>query len=337
MVKRRRSIPEELADIGRKISRVFFCFYMPLVAVLVLLHYPYDTDQSIYPMPSVEAKTDASRIAVAPVRTRSGDFYEAVYSGPDKNGLQKRQGLNYEETALAAAAKANVREHVAYFVDKYDIKNKSVLEVGSGQGSLQDLVDDYTGLDISAAAASKYHKKFVVASATAMPFPDNSFDAIWTVWVVEHIPEPERAMREMRRVLKPGGKLFLYVAWNCTSWLADGFSVRPYSDFNWKGKMVKASLSARDTGYFKAAHQLPTRLIRWAQYGWNGRTEPLRFRALEPNYTTYWQADSDAAIGLDPFEALLWHRAQGDVCLNCTSMLNALGNPESAWILEIRK
>jgi ubiquinone/menaquinone biosynthesis C-methylase UbiE len=123
--------------------------------------------------------------------------------------------------------------------------------VGSGRGYLQDLVEDDTGLDLSPSVARRYHKKFVAGSATALPFPDNTFDAIWTVWGLEHIPEPEKTMREMRRVLKPGGKLFLMAAWNCKPWLADGFTVRPYSDFNWKGKLVKASLLLRDTAYLQ--------------------------------------------------------------------------------------
>lgn len=337
MARHTKSITRELVDIGKGIARVAYSFYLPVVAVLVFLHFPYDTDQSLHPIASVKANANAAGDAAATPKQRSSAFYEAAYSGPDKNGVQKRQGLDYEKTALEAAGKLNVKGRVADFVEKYGLKDKKVLEVGSGQGSLQDLADDYTGLDISAAAASKYHKKFVVASATAMPFPDNSFDAIWTVWVLEHIPEPESAMREMRRVLKPGGKIFLNAAWNCSSWFADGFNVRPYRDFNWRGKMVKASLLARDTAYFKSSYELPTRLVRWAQYSWNGKAEPLRFRALEANYSVYWQADSDAAVGLDPFELLLWHKAQGDACLNCDSMLSALGNPEMAWVIEVRK
>src|SRR5262245_45610247 len=48
-------------------------------------------------------------------------------------------------------------------------------------------------------AARHYHKRFVHGTATAMPFEENTFDAIWTVWVLEHIPNPETALSEMRR------------------------------------------------------------------------------------------------------------------------------------------
>ena len=57
--------------------------------------------------------------------------------------------------------------------------------------------ENYTGLDISPSVARFYHKKFVLGSATAMPFPDNSFDGIWSIWVFEHVPNPEQAFRRL--------------------------------------------------------------------------------------------------------------------------------------------
>jgi Methylase involved in ubiquinone/menaquinone biosynthesis len=73
---------------------------------------------------------------------------------------------------------------------------------------LQDAAQNYTGLDISPNVARFYHKKFVLGSATAMPFPDNSFEAIWSIWVFEHVPNPEQAFREARRVMRDNGVLF---------------------------------------------------------------------------------------------------------------------------------
>jgi SAM-dependent methyltransferase len=40
----------------------------------------------------------------------------------------------------------------------------------------------------------------------AMDFPDNSFDIVYASNLLHHLPEPEKAIREMHRVLKPGGK-----------------------------------------------------------------------------------------------------------------------------------
>jgi hypothetical protein len=60
---------------------------------------------------------------------------------------------------------------------------------------LQDVALNYTGLDISPSVARFYHTKFVVGSATAMPFSNDSFDGVWSIWVFEHVPNPERFMK----------------------------------------------------------------------------------------------------------------------------------------------
>jgi SAM-dependent methyltransferase len=51
-------------------------------------------------------------------------------------------------------------------------------------------------------------------SATALPFPDASFDVVLFSEVLEHVDEPVRAVKEIARVLKPGGRLLLTVPFN---------------------------------------------------------------------------------------------------------------------------
>jgi SAM-dependent methyltransferase len=68
------------------------------------------------------------------------------------------------------------------------------------------------------AGASKYigtdylsdrSRPDVVSSALDVPFSDNTFDTVVSTEVLEHVPEPLRALKEMQRVLKPGGHLVL--------------------------------------------------------------------------------------------------------------------------------
>jgi ubiquinone/menaquinone biosynthesis C-methylase UbiE len=49
----------------------------------------------------------------------------------------------------------------------------------------------------------------VAADLTHLPYPDGFFDAVVCGWVLEHLPDPYPGLRELARVLQPGGKLLL--------------------------------------------------------------------------------------------------------------------------------
>ena len=69
------------------------------------------------------------------------------------------------------------------------------------------------GVDISEVTARQAAGAFEDASLRAvagdvrsLPFRDGSFDAIYSMGTIEHFPSPERALAEIRRVLRPGGR-----------------------------------------------------------------------------------------------------------------------------------
>jgi ubiquinone/menaquinone biosynthesis C-methylase UbiE len=95
-----------------------------------------------------------------------------------------------------------------------------VLEIGSGSGAMAaglltitpDLrltVTDYDDAMVVAAArllAARRERATVrQADATALPFGDDSFDAVLSVLMLHHVVEWERALAETARVLRPGG------------------------------------------------------------------------------------------------------------------------------------
>jgi len=57
------------------------------------------------------------------------------------------------------------------------------------------------------AAKREGQTRVVVASAECLPFPDDAFDTVVSTLVLCTVPEPDRALAEVRRVLKPGGTL----------------------------------------------------------------------------------------------------------------------------------
>src|SRR5437016_1876564 len=195
-------------------------------------------------------------------------FYDETYA-------ENERDLKYVETARKSAEEAHVKERIADFVQTYHLQKTRVLDVGAGSGLLQDEVSDYTGLDISATARRYYHKPFVQADARAIPFPDGRFDAVWSIWVLEHIPNPEMALTEMRRVLKPNGLLFLDPAWLVSPLAPQGYHVRPYAAFGIRGKIVKASSALRESPLFEESYLLPSRALRRATYALINR--PTRF------------------------------------------------------------
>lgn len=270
--------------------------YLALSAAVIWHYYPSRTDapEAIHFEPTPEQQ-----------------IYYNVAFDPEQ--------AKYEAFAALQAERIGIPGAVAKFVAQYDLKNKHVLEVGSGAGLLQDMVADYTGLDISATARVKYHKRFVQADARAMPFPDGEFDALWSIWVLEHVPNPEQALREIRRVLKPNGVAYLLPAWNASDLSPQGYRVRPYSDFGLGGKLIKASAPVQDSDLFQAMHILPTRFGRWAVSKAHGQPTALHYRPITPNYEKYWDVDADAVNAIDVFETYLWFRSRGDQCLNCLS------------------
>ena len=190
------------------LARVVFGFGIVL-AILGAIHFPFDTDA-----PPTEAEIETAK-----------KYYADSYKAPlDKPATEYE--TNYIEVGAAEAMPPGIEKNVRAFVDRYGLADKVVLEIGSGRGYLQDVVENYTGLDISPTAARFYHKKFVHGSATAMPFADNSFDASWSIWVLEHVPNPEQALLEARRVTRNEGYLYLQPAFMAAPYAAGGYEVR---------------------------------------------------------------------------------------------------------------
>jgi len=89
-----------------------------------------------------------------------------------------------------------------------------VLDAGAGEGQYAGwfALHRYTGVDLGIGdAAWNYHELDAVADLCAMPFADETFDAAINIVTLEHLPEPLLALKEIARVLRPGGKLLIAV------------------------------------------------------------------------------------------------------------------------------
>ena len=83
-----------------------------------------------------------------------------------------------------------------------------ILDVGCGTGFVSQLYPnfDITGIDISDGMLERNPYKWIKAAAEAIPFGDNHFDFVVCRSLLHHLDDPAIGLREMVRVLKPGGK-----------------------------------------------------------------------------------------------------------------------------------
>jgi len=82
-----------------------------------------------------------------------------------------------------------------------------VLDLGCGIGhSFEELAPRETvGVDLSAEALAGQGRETHVADMRDLPLPDGSFASVLSVQSIEHVPDPERVLAEVVRVLEPGG------------------------------------------------------------------------------------------------------------------------------------
>jgi SAM-dependent methyltransferase len=103
-----------------------------------------------------------------------------------------------------------------------DVRGKRVLDVGCGMGRFSDVILRWGGevyaLDLSfavdAASANLGGRPgFHVAQASVfeLPFPPETFDLIFSFGVLDHTPDCERAFKALPPLLKPGGKVAIWI------------------------------------------------------------------------------------------------------------------------------
>jgi ubiquinone/menaquinone biosynthesis C-methylase UbiE len=115
--------------------------------------------------------------------------------------------------------------HILRALDRFDWEGKRVLEIGLGQGSDSEQLirrgARWSGIDLTRASVARLQKRLemrdlpyehlVQASAVGIPFRDGHFDMVYSHGVLHHIPDIKTAQREIRRVLKPAGRLVMMV------------------------------------------------------------------------------------------------------------------------------
>ena len=106
--------------------------------------------------------------------------------------------------------------HIAEFLDALAPADRA-LDLGVGDGRVAALIKaaHLTGADVSQVALDRARGRLpnadlvLVEPDEALPFADNQFDLVTCIETLEHVRDVQLALSEIRRVLRPGGRLAL--------------------------------------------------------------------------------------------------------------------------------
>jgi len=176
-----------------------------------------------------------------------------VTPGPQNNEERKRNDTNIKNSIFAAMSKIYTTEITSdqiasdnplhqrllkpYFVSHQWIKG-DLLEVGCGQGRgidwLLPSIASYSAIDKIESAVAELRKKyssgnFVSGHLPPLPYPDSSFDSLVSFQVIEHIENDALFLKEIFRVLRPGGVALITTPNRIQSLSRNPWHIREYT------------------------------------------------------------------------------------------------------------
>lgn len=156
-------------------------------------------------------------------------------------------GMQYVRDASVAVGSREFFEHIRPWMTPYKfpevmpridreaarLRGKHLLEIGCGMGfdSLEFLKRGVrvTAIDLTPAAVELARRHFEIMglmaeevrvdNALRLSYPNESFDAVYSIGVLHHTGDTQRAVREIFRVLKPGGRAIICHLYRRPSWL----------------------------------------------------------------------------------------------------------------------
>ncbi|SEK22493.1 methyltransferase domain-containing protein [Nonomuraea pusilla] len=137
---------------------------------------------------------------------RFGGFHEAETRDDPLNRMKetvKRRFGRVYPLAIQVVSPVLLRRFVRPFLAGFDLDRELVADLGCGTNRYDPRLLCVDG--------SAYANVDLVSDLRALPLGDATLDGLVSVAVLEHVPDPQAHVREMWRVLKPGGRLVCYV------------------------------------------------------------------------------------------------------------------------------
>ena len=209
-------------------------------------------------------------------------------------------------------------EVMAFFKDRLQ-KDAIIIELGGSRyqnrsGYPNYIFENYIPLDISFTSIKGYvdtYDRFgVVADACILPFKDKSVDAVFTHTFLEHPLRPEDVLKEIDRILKPGGYIVHSDAWNCRWWQSYGIvGVKKLKELNLKEKTIYLAAKITEFKLFRQSIIVLKRISNLCFHVKKNNIE-LKYKKLTPNYNLHLYIDEDAASSIDPLNVMAFYESK---------------------------
>ncbi|MCC5598509.1 methyltransferase domain-containing protein [Nostoc favosum] len=253
--------------------------------------------------------------------------------------MQEKYTPGYSSNATNFMAKRSLDTHGAFF-KPYLRPGMKLLDCGCGPGTitlglakaifpgmLTGIDREASQIQIAAEAAFTQgvsNANFLEANIYALPFPDNSFDAIFSHALFEHLKEPVQALRELWRVLKPGG----IVGLRSPDW--GGFLIAPSTPELEKAFSYYKWLQQRNSGNPDVGRELRA-LVR--QSGFTNIKASASYQCYEPlsEATEYLALRIEASAKVDGAVEKGWTGTDERCLRRATPTLIAMSNGLREW------
>jgi ubiquinone/menaquinone biosynthesis C-methylase UbiE len=166
--------------------------------------------------PDCKAVLEQNRCGVCKTEFQNNDGVPVLFSRDPRYSRAREFAQTYDAIYTAETnvweRVGRTSEFISYFSKMLgSFKPKRFLEIGCGEGFLLSAVQssDKWAVDLSReairAAQKKTSARFCQALVERLPFPSDHFDVVTSVGVMEHFLDIDEALREVARVVKPGG------------------------------------------------------------------------------------------------------------------------------------
>jgi ubiquinone/menaquinone biosynthesis C-methylase UbiE/uncharacterized protein YbaR (Trm112 family) len=176
------------------------------------------------------AASETQVIETGNLRCTNGHSYPITRGIPrfvSSDGYASNFGFEWNLHKKTQLDTATMHESEETFVEKTgfrpeDLEGKLVLDVGCGMGRFSDVASRWgatvVGIDLTSAVDAAYanigtrdNVNLAQADVFELPFRDETFDFIFSIGVLHHSPDTRKAFEQLPRLLKPGGRIAIWV------------------------------------------------------------------------------------------------------------------------------